>query len=140
MSVTYSEIVQKCTNDQLLRRDLQEIATTVSASRIALQEYWLTDRGLVSDLFMKTGSLAMPDSVLTKLEALASQSRSIRAIFNRLENDPKGLNFGDVGLRAQIQYLTPVVFTEEERDILLSLPIRDNPVSVHDIQKVMEGH
>ena len=140
MNVTYSEIVQKCTNDQLLRRDLQEIANIVSLDRTELREYWLTDRGLVSDLFMLTGSLAMPDSVLTKLEALASQSRSIRAIFNRLENDPKGLNFGDMGLRAQIQYLTPVVFTEEERDLLLALPVQKAPVSASDIQKAMEGH
>ena len=137
--LTYNEIVQKCTPDQINNRDFASIAATVSIGRTAVKEYWLTDRGLVSDLMLLSGSLDMSDAILTKLEVLAEQSRSMKAIINRLTTDPKGINFGDTGMRAQISYLTPAVFTETERDMLLSLAVQPDPVTVHEVQSAMEG-
>lgn len=99
-----------------------------------VQEYWLTDRGLVSDLVVATGSTAMSDAILAKLDALAAQSRSIAAVVSRLTNDARGINWGDIPTRAQIEALTPSVFTEAERDALLELANRPAPVSAEEIE------
>lgn len=138
--LTYEEILQKCDQDLLNSRDLGSIAATVSINRTELKEYWLTDRGLVSDLVQVTNSLSISDSILAKLDSLATNSPSIAAIVNRLKNDSKGINFGDIALRDQISYLTPSIFTEQERDLLLDLAIKPAPVSVYEVQVVMEGH
>lgn len=99
-----------------------------------VQEYWLTDRGLVSDLVVATGSTAMSDAILAKLDVLAAQSRSIAAVINRLTNDVRGINWGDIPTRAQIEALTPSVFTEAERDAILDLANRPAPVSADEIE------
>lgn len=119
------------------RRDADIAAAPVFADHRAVQEYWLTDRGLVADLVMATGDTAMSDAVLTKLDGLAQQSRSIVAVVNRLTNDPRGINWGDPAMRGQIVALTPTVFTEAERDALLALAYRPAPVTVEQISNAL---
>lgn len=100
-------------------------------------EYWLTDRGLVSDLTVATGSPAMSDSILTKFDAAAEQSRSVKAVTSRLYNDDRGINFGDQAMVAWFVAMTPTLFTEQERDALLALPQRPAPVGEFEIRQAI---
>lgn len=119
-------------------RDDGAIAVAVSTGRTAVVDYWLTDRGLVSDLANATGNETVSDSVLTKLDAAALQSRSAKALINRLENDPKGVNFGDSALRTWIQ--NGGVFSASEISALLALPVKPAPVSALDVAQALEGY
>lgn len=116
-----------------VRRD-DLIAAHLSAGRTAVQEYWLTDRGLVADLVVATGSTAMSDAILAHLDVVATQSRSVKAMLNRLENDSRGLNFGDPSLRAQLPYLG---FSEAEVAALLALALQPAPLSVGQVSDAL---
>ena len=80
----------------------------------------------------------MADSVLSKLDAAALSSRSAKALVNRLENDQKGVNFGDAALRAWIQ--SSGVFSPEEIAALLALAVKVAPVSAQDVAQALEGY
>ena len=114
------------------------IAAILSVGRVTVGEYWLTDRGLVSDLVMAHGNTDLADSILTKLDTLAAQSRSTRAMMNRLENDARGINFGDPALRAQFQILGSAgIFTAEEVDALLALASKPSPLSFDAVSRAL---
>jgi hypothetical protein len=138
--LTYTEITAKCSAEMLANRDDAAIAAAVSAGRTAIKPAWLTDRGLVSALLNATGSMAMSDSILNKLAAVAASSPSVSAIQRRLQNDPTGIDFGDTGFRANVQAMTPGVFSAAECDALLALSVQPDPVTVYDVARAMEGH
>ena len=120
---------------QALAPDTQALAAhPIFANHKQASEYWLTDRGLVSDLVKITGTTAISDSVLNKLDAAAAASRSVQAITNRLYNDVRGINFGDPATIEWFQAMTPAIFTEVERDVLCSLAFQPAPVSEFDIR------
>jgi hypothetical protein len=80
----------------------------------------------------------MSDSILTKLDGLAASSRSTKAMMNRLENDIRGVNFGDAALRAQFEHLGSVgVFTAQEVAALLALAYMPDPVTYNDIENIL---
>lgn len=112
-------------------------AHPIFANRKQAAEYWLTDRGLVSDLNVATGTPAMSDSVLAKLDAAAEQSRSVKALTNRLYNDTRGINFGDPAMIAWFVAMTPTLFTEQERDALLALSQLPAPVGEFEIRQAI---
>ena len=121
----------------LARRDAQEIADAYNAdpANAEVVEYWLTDRGLVADLVVKSGGdTALSDGILNKLDAAMVASRSAKAQINRLYNDPKGLNFGDAALRGWFAASTPAVFTADECAALLSLPVRAVVVTAAEVE------
>lgn len=123
---------------QALLPDTQALAAHPTfANHTARSEYWLTDRGLVADLSVASGSVALSDSILTKLDAAAEQSRSVKAIADRLYNDTRGVNFGDPAMIGWFQAMTPAVFTEAERDALLALSVQPAPVSEFEIRKAI---
>jgi len=109
--------------------DTYAIAGALQGIETEIIEYWLTDRGLITDLYTSSGSTTMSDSVLSKLEAFAASSKTISHLFDRLCKDTRGLDFGQTGLRGQIQYLgtVPGGFSAEEVAALLALAER--PVS-----------
>lgn len=121
----------------------QTIADILNAdpARKVVGEYWLTDRGLVSDLVTASQSTALSDSILTKLDALAASSRSTKALMNRLENDARGVNFGDPALRAQFaKWHQEGVFTEAERDAVLALALQPAPpITAADVSRAVRG-
>jgi hypothetical protein len=117
----------------LAAEDTAQIAAALNVGRTAVSDYWLTDRGLVADLVALTGSTALSDSILTKLDQAATASRSVKAITNRLYNDPTGINFGEMALRGWIASMTPSLFTVPERDALLGLAIKPATVSIDQI-------
>jgi hypothetical protein len=132
--ITLADIQAKVDPAILSTHDTQAITDAFNLGRTAIKDYWLTDRGLVSDLVAATGSTVMSDSILTKLDGLAASSRSTRAMMNRLENDLRGVNFGDAALRAQFEYLGSAgVFTAQEVAALLALAYMPDPVSTYDI-------
>ena len=117
--------------------DAQSIADALNVGRTEVVEYWLTDRGLVADLVVKSGGdTALSDSILNKLDAAMAVSRSAKAQINRLYNDPKGLNFGDAALRGWFVLNTPAVFTVDECAALLSLPVRAVVVTAAEVEIV----
>lgn len=124
------------------RRD-DLIAQVLSAGRTVVADYWLTDRGLVSDLVRATGNTDLSDAILTKLDAMATQSRSTKAMLNRLENDVRGVNFGDAALLVQWGHLEAVgALTSAEASALRALPVVPNPIAVgqvSDALNVAEG-
>lgn len=139
--MTYDEIraaIGASPELQALVPDTQALAMhpTFSANKV-VAEYWLTDRGLVADLVTLTGTTAMSDSVLNKLDAAAASSRSVQTIVNRLYNDTRGINFGDPATVDWFQSMTPAVFTEAERDALVSLALQPSPVSEFDIRRAI---
>jgi predicted transcriptional regulator len=119
--------------EMLAAEDTAQIAAALNVGRTAVSDYWLTDRGLVADLVASTGSTEMSDSILTKLDQAATASRSVKAITNRLYNDPTGINFGESALRGWIASMTPGLFTVPERDALLGLAVKPSSVSVDQI-------
>lgn len=118
-------------------RDCEAIAAAVSAGRTELHEYWLTDRGLVSDLVMATGNTVMSDSVLDKLDAAAAQSRSVKALTNRLYNDARGLNFGDPSLLGWFAAMTPSLFTADECSALSALAKRQVVITPRQVAEAL---
>lgn len=130
----------KLSADAVLPKD-QAIADILNAGRKVVGEYWLTDRGLVSDLVAATGNTDMADSILTKLDTLANSSRSTRAMMNRLQTDVRGVNFGDAALRAQFQYLGGMgVFTVDEVAAVLALALQDAPkITAADVSRAVRG-
>lgn len=114
------------------------IAALLSVGRTAVAEYWLTDRGLVSDLVKASGSNDLSDAILTKLDALAASSRSTKAMMNRLENDVRGINFGDVELRAQFQVLEQLgVFEATEVAALLALAQKPQAIAIEAVSHAL---
>ncbi|OOV05764.1 hypothetical protein [Rhodoferax fermentans] len=136
----HNSAAPKISAAEVLVKD-QAIADILNTGRTVVGECWLTDRGLVSDLVAATGNTAMPDAILTKLDTLAASSRSTRALMNRLENDAKGVNFGDVGLRAQFaQWTQADVFTQAELDAVLNLPMQPAPkITAADVSRAVRG-
>lgn len=123
---------------QALAPDTQALAAhPIFANHKQASEYWLTDRGLVSDLTVATGSPAMSDSILTKFDTAAGQSRSVKAVSNRLYSDDRGINFGDPAMVAWFVAMTPALFTEQERDALLALSQRPAPVGEFEIRQAI---
>lgn len=125
----------------LQRRDDDAIAAELNRTPpIKVVEYWLTDHGLVSDIFAHpAGSHAMADAILDKLDQMAAASRSVKALVNRLYNDARGLNFGDPALREFFVSNTPAVFSEAERDVVLSLAQRDDLAVVADVSAILNA-
>lgn len=102
--------------------DTVALAQAITQQNPVMQETWLTDRGFVAEVVSRNGgSTVMSDSILDKFDLAATQSRSVRSVVNRLYADPMGLNFGDSFLRGWFSLMTPTLFTEAERDVLLSL-------------------
>lgn len=136
----YGPTLPKISAAEVLVKD-QAIADVLNTDRQVVGEYWLTDRGLVSDLVTATGTTDMADSILTKLDVLAASSRSTRAMMNRLENDARGVNFGDAALRAQFQYLGGQgVFTADEVAAVLALAMQDAPkITAADVSRAVRG-
>jgi len=136
----HNSAAPKISAAEVLVKD-QAIADILNTGRRVVGEYWLTDRGLVSDLVAATGNTAMSDSILTKLDTLAASSRSTRALMNRLENDVRGVNFGDIALRAQFaQWAQADVFTQAELDAVLALPMQDAPkITAADVSRAVRG-
>ena len=129
------EITLKVPPALLATRDTQAITDALNVGRTSVQEHWLTDRGLASDLINATGNMDLSDSILTKLDALATSSRTTQAMVNRLTTDAKGVNFGDAALLAQWLYLESVgVITAVERDALLALPVKADLVSEFEVR------
>lgn len=115
------------------------LAASLSAGRTTVGSYWLTDRGLVTDLTTATGTTAMSDSVLAKLDAAAAASRSVQAVANRLYSDARGVDFGNEALRAWIAGATPSLFTVAEREALLALAVQSAPISTDAVSAILNG-
>ena len=115
------------------------LADSLSAGRTAVGSYWLTDRGLVTDLTAATGNTAMSDSILAKLDGAAAASRSVQAVTNRLYHDARGVDFGNGDLRTWITASTPALFTEAERDALLALAVQPAPLSTDAVSAILNG-
>lgn len=90
---------------------------------LLVKETWLTDRGVVSKLVPVHG-VDLCDSISNKLDAIATQSATVKRMVNRLYNDSQGLNFGDAGLRAMFESWRGKVLTADEADALLSLGLQ----------------
>ncbi|MDB5802290.1 MAG: hypothetical protein JWL63_3229 [Rhodocyclales bacterium] len=118
------------------RADDAAIAAAISVDRKTIQDLWLNDMQLVGLLVGLDGSLAISDLILSKFDALAASSRSMRAVLERLTGD-QGLNFGSARVRAQIEAIP--IFTETEKSMLLGLALQDAPVSVSDVIRALEG-
>ena len=132
----HDEILAVCSPELLAQHNTQAITDALNASgRTEVVEYWLTDRGLVVDLVvLNNGDTAMSDSILTKLDAAMTASRSAKVQISRLYNDAKGLNFGDPALRGWFAANTPAVFTDAERDALLSLAVRESVIDEYAVR------
>lgn len=115
------------------------LAASLSAGRTAKSDYWITDVGLVADLVSATGSTAMSDSVLTKLDAAMQTSRSAKTLIERLYNDARGLNFGDTSLLAWFGEQTPLVFTAAENAAIQALCMQPAPLPVERISAILNG-
>jgi hypothetical protein len=120
------------------RADDGAIAAAMSVDRpMQATDVRMTDMNLVAAILAKTGDLKMSDSILSKFDQLSAGSRSMHAVLARFQAD--GVNIADPSFRAQLKALTPSVFTEAERDMLLSLSIVQTPVSVADVIAALAG-
>ena len=138
----YDNAQPKISAAEVLVKD-QAIADILNAdpTRKVVVEYWLTDRGLVSDLVAAHGDTTLSDAILTKLDALAASSRSVKALVNRVETDPQGINFGDAALQTQFKkWAVDGVFTQAELAAVLALPMRDAPpITAADVSRAVRG-
>lgn len=99
---------------------LADMPNRVRDDTQAVQDTWLTDRGMVAEIVPQYG-LALCDSVLAKLEQAGAASKSVGRIVQRLYNDALGINFGDAALRAMIGAWSGNLLTAEESGALLAL-------------------
>lgn len=130
------EIKAKCSPELLATRDSQAIADKVNQGRTKISDdYWLTDRGMVADITKITGNTDMSSSILTKLDGMALQDRSTKAIVDRLKTDAKGINFGDPALRAHFDMLGSAGLLEESEVMcLLMLAVQPDPVTEYQVR------
>ncbi len=131
--------IQALSPELLAQKNTQAITDALNAdtTRTEIVEYWLTDRGMSVDIVAaKGGDTAISDSILTKLDLAMESSRTAKAQINRLYTDSKGLNFGDPFLRGWFVAMTPSLFTQEECDALLALPVRQKIVDEFSVRKL----
>lgn len=128
--------IQALSPELLAQKNTQAITDALNADQTFTEvvEYWITDRGMVSDLVLATGDTAMSDSILTKLDTAMAASRSSKAIIGRLYADGKGLNFGDPAMRGWFMQNTPSIFTGEECSALLNLAVRKAVVDEYAVR------
>ena len=100
---------------------------------------WITDRGLVDAAVRSTGSNALSDSILTKLDNAIASSRSAKAIIGRLYSDATGVDFGDANLGAWFTAQTPTVFTQAEHDFLVALGKAVVPIDHTQVSQALNG-
>jgi hypothetical protein len=121
------------------RRDDLTAAYFTGLKKTAIGQMFMTDRAMVAAMVAATGSNALSDSILTKLDAAMGNSRSAKAIINRLYTDPVGINFGDPALIAWFTASTPSVFTQAEHDALVGLAAQPIVVPPLLISEALNG-
>ena len=101
---------------------------------------WITDRGLVDAAVRSTGTNALSDSILSKLDAAMANSRSAKAVVGRLYTDPTGIDFGNAALAAWFDAeLAASAFTQPEHDFLVGLGKVVKPSTTNEISDALNG-
>ena len=100
---------------------------------------WITDRGLVDAAVRSTGTNALSDSILAKLDTAMANSRSAKAVIGRLYTDPTGIDFGNAALQAWFTANTPTVFTQAEHDFLVGLGKVVSTITTAEISQALIG-
>lgn len=99
---------------------IADALNTVRTNIIVVQEKWLNDRGLASEIIPLHG-IAMMDSIFAKFDTASQASLTVKRMVNRLYADEKWLNFGDLALRAMFESWRGTLLTEDEANALLEV-------------------
>ena len=122
------------------RRDDALLAASLTVGCTQIGECYLTDAAFAGAITAASGgTTAMADSILNKLDAAASVGRSVKAVTNRLYNDPRGINWGDPILRAWFYAQTPERFTTAECAAVLALSLQPRIISTETVTAILGG-